>query len=362
MQEPLTVFDENLNLNLYMVVTPKENPSIPPGQIGVGFVKARLDDFDMTQYKKTDYPLVLDVFTTYGEDPDNLYKMLFHCASPTPFFNSSFTLNDCKTESAGKSRFIHSLWDHSKAAHTDDYSFQDYSLSTVAQCINPGTLTIMSIPAFMAIAFDGTRDVDKSRGISLGLYKPYSPNPQNPGSLLELDTFDEYFDAFMQGNFMGSNTDLFLTTYGIANSFCCLDFMIRGALACGEEIHSIEEVVGWKPIIELWQRLVSVRAIYDPFNAPMSYKVEEYGVSNARILNPDLADALKLAERILPFPLFASAPGATARVFYALIELFSMQSYFGIKGTPTFEDDHPAATDSRQTAKRKGVFGKLFGK
>ncbi len=56
MNEPHTVFDENLNLNLYMVVTPEMNPSIPVGQIGIGDVKARLSDFDMSRYKQTDYP------------------------------------------------------------------------------------------------------------------------------------------------------------------------------------------------------------------------------------------------------------------------------------------------------------------
>ena len=176
MNEPLTVFDENLNLNLYMVVTPEMNPSIPVGQIGIGDDKARLSDFDMSRYKQTDYPLVLDEFTTYGEDPDNLYQMLFHCASPSPFFNASFTLEDCKKESSGKSRFIHGLWEHDRAAHTDDYSYGEYTLSTLAQCINPGSMTIMSIPAFMVIAFDGTRDIDKSKGISLGLFKPFAPN------------------------------------------------------------------------------------------------------------------------------------------------------------------------------------------
>lgn len=86
MNEQLTVFDENLNMNLYTVVTPEENPNVAPGQIGIGTAKARLNGFDMTRYKTTDYPLMLDFFMSYGEDPDNLFEMLFHCASPAPFF------------------------------------------------------------------------------------------------------------------------------------------------------------------------------------------------------------------------------------------------------------------------------------
>ena len=145
------MFDENLNMNLYTVVTPEENPNIAPGQIGIGTAKARLSRFDMTQYKTTDYPLMLDFFMSYGEDPDNLFEMLFHCASPAPLFSAQYSKDDCKAESSGKSRFIHSLCEHNQIAHTDNYSFEGYTLSMIAQCINPGSLTVMSIPAFMTM-------------------------------------------------------------------------------------------------------------------------------------------------------------------------------------------------------------------
>lgn len=363
MNEQLTVFDENLNMNLYTVVTPEENPNVAPGQIGIGTAKARLSGFDMTRYKTTDYPLMLDFFMSYGEDPDNLFEMLFHCASPAPFFSAQYDEDDCRAESSGKSRFIHSLWKHSQIAHTDNYSFEGYTLSTIAQCINPGSLTVMSIPAFMTIAFDGTRALNIAPGVAQGFYKRFAPNRKKPGALITINEFDEYFDAFIYGNFMGSNTDLFLTTYAIANSLCCLDVAIRGYLASEAEIESIEDVVFWKPIAELWQKLVSMNAITDPFGGPQSVRMEEYGVANARIMNPDLADALRIAERIMPFPIYGAAPGSIARVFYALVECFSMQSYFNVSGSPCFRPDDLPTAAGKYAPERKSILSilkKLF--
>lgn len=213
----------------------------------------------------------------------------------------------------------------------------------VTAAFNPGALAILSLPAYLVLDLSTFATMQSSTQMygRLGIYDSLAPsrNPDEGGSA-NIDTLDDYMDAFHYGNFIWNNSDTWLTIYGLAYCIAAFTQSVMDSRLY-EAKNSMDELFRYTPFNWAYSELVKRGALHDPFARSRPYwSICEDGIENAREANEDLFNTLKLAELLQPVPITPVAPGSVNSIFYGLIDIFNLKKYFGIN--PSVKFQYPA--------------------
>lgn len=325
----MTVFDSNGDFNLYYL---DESNSV--FQTTARFCNIDMSDYN-SMYEQPSSGRLLDSVYVYAETPtpDSYFDTMFHGVSPVGIFSQDHPAGKLLEYRDAKSRFFSSARERGSISTADNIVANDVPLSDVVAAINPGTLALLSIPAFMVLALMNFVALDANRGIGRGYYQTAAPpRLQNlEAGPVVIDGFDDYLEAFHFGNFLSNNADLFLTVYGLAHSIAHFKWQVEDSKMC--EAGNIENLVSWKPFTQTWNELVRIGAMRDPFNVRRdgSHRYSRFGILNGDELNPDLHAALVLTDLLVPCFASLGAPYEKLSIFYGLIDVFPLRNYFNIK-------------------------------
>lgn len=323
----MTIFDHEGNFNLYYL---DENRGSVYQRV------ARLNELDMSGYNRIytqqTSGRLLDTICVYADSADDYYDLMLHCISPSGLYSYEFPKDKLMEFRIAKSRFFASVREQGSISMPNHISSNGIPLSDVTAAINPGSLALLSIPAYMVLSLANFITIDREQTIGRGYYQTMAPpRLQNidEGSI-EIYDFDGYAEAFHFGNFLTNDSDLFLTVYGLAHSIAHIKWQIENSDMRNAE--RIENLVDWEPFTTTWNRLVEVGAMLDPFKEK-SFGIRgfaRFGVLNGDELNPDLHAALMLTELLSPCFSSPGEPWAKLAIFYGLMEAFPLRNYFGI--------------------------------
>lgn len=283
--------------------------------------------------------LLLDTMFINAESPDVLFSLM---RTGVSYFLGDLTGSEVESLILSKHDFFSSTRSQSGITMLPNISvFTTYrdnvmtiTPAMVTAAFNPGALAILSLPAYFVLdvsTFATIRSPAQIYG-RVGIYDNLAParNPDEGGSIT-IDTLDDYMDAFHYGNFLWNNSDTWLTIYGLA--YCIAAFV---QLVMSSQLYevkdSMDELVKYAPFNWTYSELVKRGALHDPFDRSKTYwEICEDGIENAREVNEDLSNALKLAEFLQPIPITPIAPGSVKTIFYGLIDIFNLRRYFGIE-------------------------------
>ena len=323
----MTVFDSNGNFNLYYL---DENRG------AVYQCKACFNELDMSSYNRIYTQQasgrLLDTIYVYANSPEDYYDLMIHCISPKGLYSYEYDADKMMELRIAKSRFFASVREQRVITMLNNISANGMPLSDVTAAINPGSLALLAIPAYMVLSLANFVTIDQEKTIGRGLYQTMAPpRIQNiEEDSFEIYDFEGFAQAFHYGNFLANDSDLFLSVYGLAHSIAHIKWQIEnsGMIEAG----CIENLVNWEPFTKTWNELVSEGAMRDPFakNKPVTWPVARFGVTNGEELNPDLHAALMLTDLLMPCFPSAGAPWETLSIFYGLMQVFPLKNYFGI--------------------------------
>lgn len=334
----MTVFDSNGNFNLYYL----------DERSGSVYQRlASLNKLDMAGYNRIYTQQasgrLLDTIYVYANSADDYYDLMLHCISPTGLYSYEFPKDALMEFRVAKSRFFASVRERGSISMANHISHNGIPLSDVTAAINPGSLALLSIPAYMVLTLANFITIDREQTIGRGYYQTMAP-PQLQNMLQNIDegpveiyNFGGYADAFHFGNYLTNDSDLFLTVYGLAHSIAHIKWQIENSDM--RNAGNIESLVNWEPFTMTWNRLVEVGAMSDPFKE-RSFGVKEFarfGVLNGNELNSDLHAALMLTELLSPCFSSPGEPWSKLAIFYGLMDVFPLRDYFGVAYEKTIE-------------------------
>lgn len=323
----MTIFDHEGNFNLYYI--DEKTGSIYERV-------ARLNELDMSSYNKfytqQESGRLLDTIWVYADSPADYYDLMLHCASPSGIFSSEFPPDKMWEYRISKSDFFASLRERQRVTMPNNIFCNNVALTDLTAAINPGSLALFSIPAYMVLSLANYLAVGNESQINRGFYRTMAPPHMSnleEGSITISD-FGEYAYAFHHGNFLTNDSDLFLTVYGLAHSIAHIKWQIENSNM--REAGAIENLINWEPFILTWNSLVEVGAMRDPFKGKHfgTSTFARFGIMNGEDLNPDLHAALMLTELLTPCFPSPGEPWAKLAIFYGLMEVFPLKRYFGI--------------------------------
>lgn len=270
---------------------------------------------------------------------DDLFDTILRCVSPAGFLGAKNTADSLKGSFAAKRRFFASLREkggENGVSLCRDISVSEadchYTVEDIFSVFNPKAVALLSLPAYAAMDFDGrcipiAPDDPEHSHVACPFHSFKTP-------FMEVRNFDDYFEAFMRGSFVGNNTDLFLTFYGLAYAIDVFVNQINwDGLSC------FEDFIFYEPLTHTLNDLVHMGALHSPFDKSVSWKYCPTGIENADNICPDLAGTLEIARAMIPLAqLSPFEKPDVMQVFYGLINHFSScKEYFGIDGGARFE-------------------------
>ena len=330
MLDDMTIIDSDGNFNLYYIDDINRD-------VFIG--KACLNDLDMTHYNSVysfDGAHILDSLPVYAGSPEEYFDIMFHCASPAGLYAMDVTKDGLIELSRAKSRFFAFLRERGSITMPNNVIYNDISLAEVTAAINPGSLALLSIPAFMVMCYYNAITIDREQRIGRGVYSVKAPPTLDnlDKDAIDIWGFKEYADAFHYGNFLSNNSDLFLTVYGLAESISVFHTLIANTPM--KDNGRIENICGYEPFVRIWNELIKVGAMRDPFGDEWA-TVAQYGIENSEEINPDLHAAIKLSQVLTPCFSHPGMPPLGLAIFYGLIDVFALHPYFGIEYDKKFE-------------------------
>lgn len=288
---------------------------------------------------------VLDRMSINAESPDALFSLI---RTGISFALGDLTESEVESLFLSKHNFFTSTLEQdgitmlqNVRVHTR-YCDSDLTVAPtmITAMFNPGALAILSLPAYMVLdvsTFATAASAERVYG-RWGIYANLAParNPRGARPT-NIDTLDDYMEAFHYGNFIRNNSDTWITIYGLAY---CIAAFVKSIVDARlhKTMNSMNDCLSYAPFNWVYSELVSRGALHDPFDrSKILWGICEDGIENAREANEDLCNALKLAELLQPFPIASVAPGSVKTIFYGLIDIFPLRRYFGISPSIRFK-------------------------
>lgn len=283
---------------------------------------------------------LLDHLTINADSPNTLFSLMRTCVC---FFLSDPTESELNQIVEGKADFFRMTRESRAIALLPNIqiSVEDTQITLVdiTAAFNPAALALLSLPAYFVMDFSSYATLS-ARNKLLGrkpLYAclaPPAPMKQGPA---HIQTLDDYMEAFHFGNFIGNNSDAWISIYGLAYCFAAFIQSLRHN-RIWERAYSIREIVHYEPFIWIYERLTHIGALKDPFDrSSIIWTNCSDGIWNAREVSQPLYSCLSLAEMLQPVPLTTVYPGLIQSIFYGIVDLFDIRDYFGISSHVNFD-------------------------
>ncbi len=220
---------------------------------------------------------------------------------------------------------------------------KDYRyFSSICAAFNIEALALLSLPAYAAIDFDfgfvpfPLRRMGFSNDDLFIHYQPCDiPTADKFGVISYGDranTFEEFYHAFIEGNFIYNNSETFLYLYGLAQAITTWVKQIKWE---SMNYKSFDGVLLYKPLVTVLNKLVEIGALDNPFETGKGgfRHFNKLGIFNAEEVNENMAAVLTLIDAFSPSRILLTMyvqNHEVFKVFYGLIDIFSMRKYFGI--------------------------------
>lgn len=310
-------------------------------------------DVDMRQYSsyspmRDSSNLLLDILPLNATSAEDSFDILTKCFSPAiqksvPAKRLTNSMRELKNQKSELFRYLRErpLEDYRSIHQKISLGGESFSLFEAGAIFNPGSLALLSLPAFLAMDWGGVVLQDREGNAGKPLFALTAPPSMQSAFEGNFDfdriySFSEYMDMFDEERFRTNNSMTFIYLYGFAQ---CIAVYSEIAARDFPQANSISDIVFYPPFTIAFDELVKMGAFgRNPFNRYESvWRCNPEGVDNAMDLSEELYATLDVLDRVTPIPMspMCGAPGLIRSIFYGLIELFELKDYFGI---PSWEE------------------------
>jgi len=333
--ESIPLFDQNMNFILLCMQFDNKK-----GTVNLSERRAVASEVDMRRYKPDglEFPQLLDNTFINATSPQDYFEIMTTCASQKnqPKNIDGKPSKELQPLFMGKSTFFHST--REKRGVSDSRHIRltiagglDFTLADLSLVFNLGSLALFSIPAYLVMDSKGGFYPAPGQRIPIGrwLYDLHAPGRS-------IKNFEDYYDAFIQGVFLQNNSDVFLTTYGLAHAIAVFAEDIKNYEAF-DRATSFRDFTNYEPLLYVLDNLIRIGALHDPFGSAPVWKICPTGIENAQEVNPALLATLQLTETLAPIMTAPISSASVLQVFYGLIAILPLKEYFSIDRQIKFE-------------------------
>ncbi|MGB4440881.1 MAG: hypothetical protein WBJ62_01480 [Coriobacteriia bacterium] len=353
----VTLFDPNGNYDLICLEFGEKRAD--DIEVRISNRKGVLTEVDMQSWKprvkfwQRPQQQLLDTLLVYATSPKDYFEIMTTCGSlqnQPEFVNGEPSREQMLPLFKGSYSFFQST--REKRDVSDFRSIplgpagNGLTLAHLCSEFNFGSLALLSVPAYLALAANSGFYLAPGQSVQIGRWLYLL---QSPGGKTVKD-FDDYAGAFLGGAYLGNNADLFLRTYALAHAIAAFAEDIKNDDFFPQATSFRDYFTDGAPLY-VFERLIEVGALHNPFSRVPVWKSCPTGIENAQEVNPDLAATLALTDLLPPIMTTPVQPGAILQAFYGLIDVVSLQEYFGIHGRSRFEYPH---TDARRSSQASG--------